>query len=357
MKTKSHQGIQFLRFASVLWVGIFHYFYFRSYLFPFHERFSGLFFSTGWLGVRVFFIISGFVIANSLQTSKNFVDFATKRAKRLYPSLWMILPVVFFSQKFIPDSPFLEISRTGNLLVSMTLLPPNILNWTLGLQLNWVTLVLWSLKVEVIFYLTIALIHFSRLKSITFHILFVVSTICSLVLFFSSNFPSNSVWTFAEWLIRAFGWDHLSWFCLGIFISMQLNHRESYGIRRNLSIWVTLILSITLLMLQESATYFQLLLVLGVVFATCVIMMRGQVLPRIFKPLILLGDCSYEMYLLHQGFGLTLAIYLVNRFDTDFSASVLICLIMLIICFLLSHFFFKFSKRVLQYAIPRLFDR
>src|SRR5579871_1299708 len=42
----------------------------------------------GWVGVEIFFVISGFVIANSANNSSP-IEFVLSRALRLYPAVWV----------------------------------------------------------------------------------------------------------------------------------------------------------------------------------------------------------------------------------------------------------------------------
>lgn len=53
------------------------------------------------MGVPIFFILSGFLIWNSIGKCSDFKDYAEKRAKRLFPELWLgvvieIIPVLLF---------------------------------------------------------------------------------------------------------------------------------------------------------------------------------------------------------------------------------------------------------------------
>ena len=75
----------------------------------------------GYLGVVLFFIISGFVIALTLISSKDWLDFALRRAARLVPSMFLcsivtfailaLLPVKYFAPTlidFVPSLSFIE---------------------------------------------------------------------------------------------------------------------------------------------------------------------------------------------------------------------------------------------------------
>ena len=49
------------------------------------------------IGVPIFFILSGFLIWNSLENTLDFKQFFSKRILRLYPELWVCLIVEILS--------------------------------------------------------------------------------------------------------------------------------------------------------------------------------------------------------------------------------------------------------------------
>ena len=101
--------IQSLRAVSVLLV-IFYHFNFSIEDIPL--------FSGGFIGVDIFFIISGYVIANLIlieiqeQNRFDFIKFFEKRLRRLVPALYFLLLVVFISGFFLllPDR-FTQLSK------------------------------------------------------------------------------------------------------------------------------------------------------------------------------------------------------------------------------------------------------
>ena len=58
--------------------------------FPSAARFTWF----GWVGVEIFFVISGFVIANSASKSSA-IEFLFSRALRLYPAVWVCSTATF----------------------------------------------------------------------------------------------------------------------------------------------------------------------------------------------------------------------------------------------------------------------
>jgi peptidoglycan/LPS O-acetylase OafA/YrhL len=84
-------------FRSLAIIGVFFF-----HIQIFHPAFKG-----GFLGVDIFFVISGFIIFNLLKNIKNFNDikiFIYRRAKRLLPNLFLVclfIYIIFFF--FFPD--------------------------------------------------------------------------------------------------------------------------------------------------------------------------------------------------------------------------------------------------------------
>lgn len=93
----------------------------------------------GWVGVEIFFVISGFVIANSAH-GRSPIDFLKGRLLRLYPAAWICATITLvawlvFAHRPLPDA-FGEYVRSISL-------------WING---PWIDGVYWSLAVEIVFY-------------------------------------------------------------------------------------------------------------------------------------------------------------------------------------------------------------
>jgi len=74
--------IQYLRFLAVFFVILFH-------LNPF-------LFVGGFIGVDIFFVISGYLITKSLITNFSIQEFLIRRLKRIFPSLFLIQFLICF---------------------------------------------------------------------------------------------------------------------------------------------------------------------------------------------------------------------------------------------------------------------
>lgn len=154
--------IDLLRFIAALAVVLYHFTFAGYYYhglspvqYPELERV----FKYGFLGVELFFIISGYVVLMSAQ-GKTLGQFFTSRIMRLYPAYWVACTICFIVVRlFAPavNQPVLDASP-GHYVLNMTMLQtffgiPNLDG------------VYWTLAYEIIFYFIISmLISFQWLK-------------------------------------------------------------------------------------------------------------------------------------------------------------------------------------------------
>jgi len=136
----------------------------------FHAKAPG--FSNGFLGVDIFFVISGFLITSIiLRESRgagfSYPDFVTRRARRILPALFtvMLVCIPFAYWLMLPDA----LENFGQSLLATTLSANNILLWlTTGywdLAAEYKPLLhTWSLGVEEQFYILYPLILLLALK-------------------------------------------------------------------------------------------------------------------------------------------------------------------------------------------------
>ena len=126
-KTSTCAGLDFVRFGAAALVALYH--------FAFQER-GQTFAVGGWVGVPIFFVISGFVIAFSAD-QKSAGQFVFSRFLRLYPAAWICATLT--AAVTTPPLP--------NYLGSLVLSPVG----------PWVSPVYWTLGVEMSFYALVAL--------------------------------------------------------------------------------------------------------------------------------------------------------------------------------------------------------
>ena len=287
-KMEIRQDIQFLRGLAVLTVVLFHL--------------QVPFFQNGFLGVDIFFVISGFLMAK-LYNKGTILDFYKRRLDRLYPAYAMTLlgTLVVGAFVIIPVdfNQLFEQSIAGSLFLS------NIYYWNQNSYFSKAAfnpiLNLWSLAVEVQFYLLVPFLYpLLRRRKWLFILVFIVSlvscfaiqTISSKTSFFQMPFR---IW---EFLIGAY----VAWWS-STNVASSLKHRNY-----SLFFLCALAFSLFALKLKPDAV--------GTIFyghpalpALIVTLLTGLVIEygidtNILRGLagrmfVKLGDFSYSIYLIH----------------------------------------------------------
>ncbi len=141
-------GLDLIRFLSAVMVVLFHFAAFggEAPIWPAEASEAPLNWLTpvswmGWIGVQIFFVLSGFVIAASARSSTS-SSFLIKRAIRLLPALWISATLALTARLLWGEPPLELLSAYIRTLV---LLPKG----------PYIDGVVWTLVVEAAFYLSI----------------------------------------------------------------------------------------------------------------------------------------------------------------------------------------------------------
>jgi peptidoglycan/LPS O-acetylase OafA/YrhL len=149
-----------LRGVAVLFVIFFHYFERWAEHYPYgvllvHEPLK----LTAWIGVWLFFVISGFVITLTLHRCATLFEFAVRRFARLWPAMLLCSALTYLALHLIPGSTFPV--AAWNFAPSLTFTSPYLFNAaTASRNFGWMDGAYWSLFVEVQFYAVIGLVFF-----------------------------------------------------------------------------------------------------------------------------------------------------------------------------------------------------
>ncbi|RZJ94309.1 MAG: acyltransferase [Hymenobacter sp.] len=164
--------IDLLRFLAALTVVIFHYTY-RGYAegnySPVAYPWLGQFTKYGFLGVELFFMISGYVVLLSAQ-GKTVRQFFLSRVTRLYPAFWAACTLTFLVKRIWGTGPA-DSYMSPNLWadVKQYVFSMTMLHSFFGLSP--IDGAYWSLSVEIVFYFLISLlIGYKLLRHIDFFI-------------------------------------------------------------------------------------------------------------------------------------------------------------------------------------------
>ena len=301
--------IEGLRTLAITMVLAYHFFarwtppIFSQTTYPYRIEIARQVSQFGYLGVQLFFMVSGFVILKSLENQKNLRSFALARVKRIFPSLWIAIPVIFvvcnaLNQSFIAPIPL------SSLLPSLTVLGPDFLNRLFSTNFTWTTGVLWSLFIEVQFYL-VASVLFFKFKKFQFNSkLFVFALSIQLIRVILALISTESKEIFDDLLPLN---KEIWWFLAGsIYYSLHSQRKNPY-LKSILS--VSILFNLLLVNLESSGFEIKPIasLIVFIFYLLFYLIISKSKKIRILRSSIFvwLGGLSYEFYLVHESLGVS----------------------------------------------------
>ena len=307
----------------------------------------------GKFGVQLFFCISGFVISLSLKNHKSSRSFFRSRILRIWPSLIIVNSIILMI--WLVQSTENNISGTNliDYFFSNILLDPKYANALTGSEINWTTGILWSLSIEVFFYIASAIgWYLLRIKSFVFISGLVV---CYTVFHFTIKF-TISQGTFVA--VDALIWEglilYLPWFVVGsVMFELVMGEGKS--------VFVGVLSVCTLLFLEVAVTQsrdftlginreVQLLVPPFLTFLTWISIVTTRLESIVNRKLVLfVAKISYDLYLSHE-FIISLVVVqnsFVTRYQISetFLVATLLLIAVAVSCFV-SIFTYELSKKL-----------
>jgi len=267
-------------------------------------------FSLGWLGVPLFFILSGFVIHLTIDRSFNAKDFLIRRFLRLYPTYWisllLTLAVMILSGFMYKYSAF-YVSKL-DVLANFTM-------WHQFFHFKHIDGAYWSLLPELLFYCLMAFILFiNKIKSFYWY-----NSILLLIGSIHIFFPIPIIG-------KILGIHYILLFMIGLcFYRIHQKKATKY---EHLLIWLNLFVAVFLYQIEQQGNTVQLLFstfIPIVLIFYLFIFKKLQFLGK-YKLLVFLGNISYALYLVHQNIGYVI---IKNLEDINFNRELSICIAIL----------------------------
>ncbi len=294
-----------LRTVAILWVAVYHYAYFWTSagkgddLLPYDAALARFpLADVGFLGVYLFFIVSGFVIAMSLTRSLTIGQFALNRAIRLWPTLIICATLTFLATSLL-GPPALQRSPL-EYLISLTFVPPAHVGKALGLgEMAWLDGAYWSLWTEVRFYLLAAWLYFSARSH--FLLLWTAFAFASTALHVAGVVYGGPL----DALGRALFTEHQPYFTAGIALASMQFGRVGWA-RWLLTFAIMQAFAYPALTPDGLSTKVTAGIIIVFVFAIPVLLSKGPIPILSSRLFVTVGVGSYAYYLLHQNAGIAL---------------------------------------------------
>ena len=301
-------GLDVLRFVAAFLVLVFHYCFLMGTnphglvgsasrgIVKFPELYDATEF--GWVGVQIFFVISGFVIAFSGEKASPF-SFVRSRIVRLGPAVWICAPITLVATMLVgfrqPEDMYRAFRH------SMAFLP-----WE-----PWIDGSYWTLGIEISFYAAVLFVikffRFERIKMLAV----VVGVISSLTAVFRATAGIDEIHAFAPQLMWALEGrlpkllliEHGMFFALGVFLWSELIKRHD---TKNV-FWIILFCITGCVQITVESNYSSAApcLIWLASIALIVVSVRANAslhaLPvSMVKSIQIAGMMTYPLYLLHQ---------------------------------------------------------
>jgi peptidoglycan/LPS O-acetylase OafA/YrhL len=116
-------------------------------------------FKYGWLGVEIFFMISGFVILMTLERWSSFKEFIGKRWLRLFPGMLVCSALIFLTVPVFSGRPA-GLPSLRDLLPGLTFIEPSILAYIFGSAQGVLEGSFWTIFVEFKYYVIFGSLYF-----------------------------------------------------------------------------------------------------------------------------------------------------------------------------------------------------
>lgn len=348
-----------LRVVAILMVMIYHFYsMFDGTLYTYSFTTPKIF-KYGYLGVELFFIISGFVITLTLSKCQNFVEFLKKRFIRLIPGMLicsfitMLFITVFDSQNLFPNS-----KSIVNFFVSNTFVSPHLINSIFNSSVYYTDGAYWSLWAELQFYVFAGTIYFfSPTKFLRNFLIFAILGALSFFVFISGfglnhigGIIGDSFFLMIRGLLKIFSYFEYSlWFLIGVIINtIYFGNKDK---RLPFLLFAIFALQMVLLMNIYAIVFTTIMMIVFFLFIynpKTIAFLSNKVFAKV-------GVASYSIYLIHGSIGI-LTINKLSKYFGDFNCILPVILIVVISVFgVYSYKFFEnpFGKKLASLFFKR----
>jgi exopolysaccharide production protein ExoZ len=282
-------GLDYLRGLSALGIMLYHY---STWTWGHHAP-SSFLGRVGIYGVAIFYVLSGitlsYIYASSLELNKaGLFEFYTKRFFRIFPLLWLATFASIALSKHMPNIPDLLMNLTGLF---------GLFSWNTYFATG-----AWSIGNELTFYLVFPLLIFLLRKG-KFGVLAAISIPALLFLHFAFQLLQAAKPLADQWHTYTNPLNQLSLFASGVALGHFINPAIAKLTRSAIiGIWGVILFMTVPVIGSSSALVFgitRVLLSISCIFLGYSFFSNKRAPAFLDKPLAVLGQASYSLYLLH----------------------------------------------------------
>lgn len=301
---KRQTRLDALRGLAIVAVFLYHYYARWPQFLPFGERFQWApIFRLGLPGVELFFMISGYVIFLTLDNSRSFLEFVSRRWIRLFPAMLIAVALIYLTAPWLPGRPA-GAPRLLDALPGLLFFEPGWLAALTGREFQDFEGAFWSLFVEFRFYVIFGVLYFTLGAGRASRVLLVLSLTGFASRLIEMRFPPQVAARSAlDFLQTALDLKFLPWFLIGM-AAYEFKAVEGCEAIRGRRQWGLLLLAALPLIFSERRQI-HILVILLVAFLYGVFGSGGKAIYQ-SRWLLFFGYVSYPLYLIHENAGVAL---------------------------------------------------
>ncbi len=303
-------------------------------LFHYTKRFRDLYghnypeffdFKYGFLGVQLFFIISGFVIYMSINNSSSTFQFIKRRFIRLYPAYWICITLTFIIVNFIGLP-----GRGANgieFFVGLTMFQE-------VLNIKHVDGVYWSLTIELFFYILMILISFAGILQ--------------------KKYVWTTIWLTLIWTNYYFPFPFKSFYLNlenGMLFIGGIYFFHLYNDKKNMIHHLFVLFSLfSFIHFNHSLS---IKIIVSFYYLLFYLFIFNKLNWIVIKPLLFLGQISYPLYLIHNNIGFAMLLKLKKWGVNELFSIITVVLCVILLAWVIMKYIEKPIIRYLKTKIIR----
>lgn len=331
------------RGLAILLVIVYHAFSRWPGTVPYGVKYQGFpIFQYGWLGVQLFFLISGFVILMTLEKCSSIKEFLIRRWIRLFPGMLIATILVFATASFFYERPC-GLINIKDIIPGLTFIEPSWWSRILGQNIQAIEGAFWSLFVEVKFYIIFGSLYFYLGRKRAIHGLIIMFLI-SILMMFVTHISTAKFILYINRIVTELSFEYFGWFAVGTLIYLYFKNKNSNTLIYSIFIGFLSVCLTTISHGYSKSVFLSASIILFIFISVFIF----DSLKKIFenKFLIFIGFISYPLYLIHENSMISMIVKINRNFS--FIPSILLPVFPIIVLILISFVIAKYGEPLLK---------